>query len=293
MVQVKISAAIVFTIFFLLTLILRSTGALQRRLTLATDQFKSGDYSVRMQVKGTSDARAMASTFNAMAQEVQTLVQSLLTSERQQRDQLHFTQQLINAFPVPLFVENTSGICMRVNMAWEHLFRVNAASLVGKPVQEIFNSMQLLNAQGSPFLQVGGDFLAEQELHVVTPDGQALDVLYWQAAFTTSDGEAAGKICAMVDITLRRRAQAALRAEKERAEVTLSSIGDAVITTDLLWRIESINTVAQQLTGWNSDLALGSPLEHVFELMDIPGQAPLGPKWSDVLAVRTVVHATN
>lgn len=293
MVQVKISAAIVFTIFFLLTLILRSTGAMQRRLALATDQFKSGDYSARMQVTGTSEARAMASTFNAMAQEVQSLVQSVLTSERQQREQLHFTQQLINAFPVPMFVENTSGICTRVNTAWEHLFRANAASLVGKPMQDIFNTMQLVDTQGSPLRQTGEDFLAEQELHVVTPDGRALDALYWQAGFTTADGVPAGKICAMVDITLRRQAQAALRAEKERAEVTLSSIGDAVITTDLRWRIESINTVAQQLTGWTSDLALGSPLAHVFELMDIPGQSTSGPTWSDVLTVRTVVHASN
>lgn len=293
MVQVKISVAIVFTIFFLLTLILRSTGAMQRRLALATDQFKRGDHSARMEVTGTSEARAMASTFNAMAQEVQTLVQSLLASERQQREQLHFTQQLINAFPVPLFVENTSGVCMRVNTAWEHLFRANAANLVGKPMQDIFNSMQLVTTQGSPFRQVDGDSLAEQELHVVTPDGRVLDALYWRAGFTTADGMAAGKICAMVDITLRRQAQAALRAEKERAEVTLSSIGDAVITTDLRWRIQSINIVAQQLTGWTSDQALGSPLADVFELMDIPGQSTSGPKWSDVLAVRAVVHATS
>ncbi len=95
MVQVRISAGIIFTIFFLLTLILRSNGESRRRLAQATDRFKAGDYSARMQITGSAEAQAMARTFNAMAQEVQTLVQSVQASECQQREQLHFMLQLI------------------------------------------------------------------------------------------------------------------------------------------------------------------------------------------------------
>jgi PAS domain-containing protein len=46
-------------------------------------------------------------------------------------------------------------------------------------------------------------------------------------------------------------AQQQLQSEKDRIEVTLASIGDAVITTDLTGKIETINEVAQQLTGWS------------------------------------------
>jgi len=51
--------------------------------------------------------------------------------------------------------------------------------------------------------------------------------------------------------------------------------------------------VAQHLTEWTSDQALGHPLADVFELMDLPEQSTSDPRWCDVLAVRAVVHATG
>lgn len=67
---------------------------------------------------------------------------------------------------------------------------------------------------------------------------------------------------------------AALQAEKERAQVTLASIGDAVITTGLDSRVESLNGVAQQLTGWSVDAAQGMPLEAVFKILDETTRQP-------------------
>lgn len=67
---------------------------------------------------------------------------------------------------------------------------------------------------------------------------------------------------------------AALQAEKERALVTLASIGDAVITTGLDSRVESLNGVAQQLTGWSVDAAQGMPLEAVFKILDETTRQP-------------------
>lgn len=55
-----------------------------------------------------------------------------------------------------------------------------------------------------------------------------------------------------------------LAREKELAVVTLASIGDAVITTDLQCRVKTLNPVAEQLTGWESNLAKGRTLEEVF-----------------------------
>jgi diguanylate cyclase (GGDEF)-like protein/PAS domain S-box-containing protein len=60
----------------------------------------------------------------------------------------------------------------------------------------------------------------------------------------------------------------ALFAEKERAEVTLNSIGDAVISTDLEGRVTYLNLVAERLTGWHLHEAMGLPLEEVFRIID-------------------------
>ena len=59
----------------------------------------------------------------------------------------------------------------------------------------------------------------------------------------------------------------ALHAEKELAQTTLSSIADAVITTDAAGRVGFLNPVAEELTGWSSREAAGRPLEDVFHLV--------------------------
>jgi PAS domain S-box-containing protein len=60
----------------------------------------------------------------------------------------------------------------------------------------------------------------------------------------------------------------ALFEEKERAQVTLKSIGDAVISTDVWGRVASLNGVAERLTGWSCEEATGRPIEEVFRIID-------------------------
>lgn len=65
-----------------------------------------------------------------------------------------------------------------------------------------------------------------------------------------------------------RSADANLRSERERLDVTLKSIGDGVIATDTGGYITMINDVAVQLTGWTQEDAIGRPLGHVFQIFD-------------------------
>jgi diguanylate cyclase (GGDEF)-like protein/PAS domain S-box-containing protein len=60
----------------------------------------------------------------------------------------------------------------------------------------------------------------------------------------------------------------ALFEEKERAQVTLNSIGDAVISTDILGRVTYLNVVAERMTGWSNKQSAGRPLEQVFRIID-------------------------
>jgi len=61
---------------------------------------------------------------------------------------------------------------------------------------------------------------------------------------------------------------AKLREERKRLQVTLASIGDAVLTTDTDGRILNMNPVAEKLTRWTNDAAKGLPLERVFRIVD-------------------------
>ncbi len=60
----------------------------------------------------------------------------------------------------------------------------------------------------------------------------------------------------------------ALREHWEWLRVTLSSIGDAVITTDIEGRVTFLNPVAQSLTGWTQEEVAGVPLESVFQIVN-------------------------
>lgn len=64
-----------------------------------------------------------------------------------------------------------------------------------------------------------------------------------------------------------QKSQEDLSTEKERLAVTLRSIGDGVISTDVEGRINLINKVAEKYTGWSQEEALGQPVEKVFRLV--------------------------
>ena len=60
----------------------------------------------------------------------------------------------------------------------------------------------------------------------------------------------------------------ALFEEKERAQVTLNSIGDAVISTDVWGNVTYLNLVAESMTGWSREQAASHPIEEVFRIID-------------------------
>jgi diguanylate cyclase (GGDEF)-like protein/PAS domain S-box-containing protein len=70
------------------------------------------------------------------------------------------------------------------------------------------------------------------------------------------------------EIEERERDEARLYREKELAQITLESIGDGVITTGIAGKVDYLNPVAEQLTGWTNVEARGLPLSKVLVLMD-------------------------
>jgi diguanylate cyclase (GGDEF)-like protein/PAS domain S-box-containing protein len=66
----------------------------------------------------------------------------------------------------------------------------------------------------------------------------------------------------------RKTMEEALFVEKERAQVTLNSIGDAVVCTDISGNITFLNFVAEKMTGWSWQEAAGHPMAEVFQILD-------------------------
>ena len=66
----------------------------------------------------------------------------------------------------------------------------------------------------------------------------------------------------------RKAVEDALYVERERAVVTLNSIGDAVLSTDISGKITYLNLVAETMTGWRREEATGKLLAEVFRIID-------------------------
>jgi diguanylate cyclase (GGDEF)-like protein/PAS domain S-box-containing protein len=105
------------------------------------------------------------------------------------------------------------------------------------------------------------------------------------------DGEITGCIAIAVDVTERRLAEEALYREKERAQVTLASIGDGVIRTDAEGRIDYLNPVAERLTGWPAAEAIGRTVPEVFQLVDEITRRPMANPVARCLDEKRVVES--
>jgi PAS domain S-box-containing protein len=97
----------------------------------------------------------------------------------------------------------------------------------------------------------------------------------------------------MEDITTRKRAEEAVAAEKERLSVTLRSIGDGVITTDISGCIVIMNKVAEEITGWTQREAQGRPLDEVFTIVNEITRQPCENPVAKVLSTGKVIELAN
>jgi len=87
--------------------------------------------------------------------------------------------------------------------------------------------------------------------------------------------EAASVVHTLQLQTRRRQAEARFHKADEFARATLQSIADGVITTDTEGRVEFVNAVAERLTGWVREEAVGQPLARVLRLIDEDSGEPL------------------
>ncbi|WP_438022090.1 ATP-binding protein [Sorangium sp. So ce233] len=95
------------------------------------------------------------------------------------------------------------------------------------------------------------------------------------------------------EITAQRRASQALDQQREWLRVTLVSIGDAVIATDVEGRVVLMNPVAEQLTGWTSGEATGRPVAEVFRAVNEATREPIENPTVRVLREGVVMGLAN
>lgn len=90
-----------------------------------------------------------------------------------------------------------------------------------------------------------------------------------------------------------QNANITLQASEEKLSVTLSSIGDGVIATDALGCVTLLNPLAQQLTGWTQEQALGRSVDEIFHIVNQTTRLPAAIPVKETLARGTVQGLAN
>jgi len=186
--------------------------------------------------------------------------------------------------------DETNGATLSVNDAFLRLFEYTREEVLGRTSRELhITDPESYSRVGAEMRQNGR--VRDFECTRLTRSGARLALSL--CVERTSVGGRPLVLTTIQDITARKQAEDRLTAERERLAVTLHSIGDAVIATDVEARITVFNGAAEALTGWTAADALGRPLHEVFRIVHEETGEPVTSPVDKVLREGVIVGLAN
>ncbi len=208
--------------------------------------------------------------------ELHTIIEMALYNheiERKLEDSEKWLSTTLKSIGDAVIATDIMGSVKFMNPVAESLTGWKEADAMGKALKEVFHIVNEFTGQEveSPVtkvLQHGAIVGLANHTILVGKDGEQVPIDDSGAPIRDSEGNLIGVVLVFRDIIDRRRAEKALFNEKERLAVTLKSIGDGVVTTDIEGKVMLINKVAEGLTGWSHHEAYGKPLSEVFHIIN-------------------------
>jgi PAS domain S-box-containing protein len=163
--------------------------------------------------------------------------------------------------------KDLSGTISSWNKAAERIFGYKASEVIGGPI-----SIIIPPDRGQEELEILRRIAAGQRIkHFETvrlrKDGEPVEVSVTVSPLI-KNGKIIGASKVARDITRQKAIERDLERQRAQLELTLKSIGDGVIVSDINSRVTFINPVGEALTGWKVDQACGQPLEVVFNIVN-------------------------
>ena len=176
--------------------------------------------------------------------------------------------------PLGVFVSDQDGNCIYSNAAYQKISGLTFEQTLGTNWSSAIHPEDRQRVLKEWHTAIRGNLPLTAEVRFLRSDGTVLWTRLNAAAML--DGSTShGYVQIVEDISDRKLtesilkdAEDALFEAKERAQVTLDSIGDGVLTTDLQGNLTYLNQMAEKLTGWPRGEAIGRPLAEVFNLVD-------------------------
>lgn len=204
-------------------------------------------------------------------------------------------QRFFGAFqhaPIGMALVTTEGHMLRVNAALCDMLGYSEQELLTRALPDLTHVDDLpASRELSRALREGRRETYQLEKRYIHRDGHVVYVLLSVSLVrSANNGEPYHAVAQILDISQRKSYEEALFRERELAEVTLRSIGDAVITTDLRHQVTSLNPIAEAMTGWSQAEAVGRPMSEVFRLIDSRTREPLHSPLLDAISRDAIVE---
>jgi PAS domain S-box-containing protein len=185
-----------------------------------------------------------------------------------------------------------------INATAERLTGWREAEAVGHPLDEVFNIVnertgQVVDNPATLVMKLGHVVGLANHTILIARDGTERPIADSAAPIRDAAGQLLGVVLVFRDVTEERRREHALAEQRKWLETILESIGDAVVATDVHGRVVFMNPVAEYLTGWSAERALGRPSQEVFRVVDEQRREAVEDPVSRVLAEGTVVGFGN
>ncbi|WPD24568.1 MAG: response regulator [Candidatus Electrothrix scaldis] len=177
-------------------------------------------------------------------------------------------EALINSIPDPIYIKDIENKYIGCNRAFEEVAGKPEEDLIGKGDHAV-----LSQGVAAAFQEKDQEMLTSREARrteelIIAPNGAPLFFDIRKTPYIGPDGNLLGLIGICRNINALKMAQQEAEEERERLSVTLQSIGDGVITTDVHGEIVFINRAAEQLIGWENIDAVGKSSEEIFRIFD-------------------------
>ncbi|MDD4821779.1 MAG: PAS domain S-box protein [Bacteroidales bacterium] len=216
-----------------------------------------------------------------------------ITERKQTEESIRLSEELLSSYmkfsPIYSYIKEVSPTESRVLKASDNfidMIGIPGSEIIGKTMQEIYPE---------PFADKmsNDDWIVVSNEEIIQLDEEFNDRYYSTIKYPISLGDKKLLAGYTIEITERKLSEERLQKSEESLSITLNSIGDAVISTDIEGLVIRMNPVAEKLCGWKLAEALGKPLDEVFHIINVQTRDTVANPVSKVLENGEIVGLAN
>ena len=215
--------------------------------------------------------------------------------QRALREANTFLRQIIDNLPLGLNVMDSQGRYLEWNPAMESIRGRSRQDMLGRTVTETYPrepGAMYNDVMDAVARALQGEYVVRPDVPMIASGAEVWNTVI-HAPLRDPQDAIVGTLSIVQDVTARKTAELALLESEENLAITLQSIGDAVIATDVFGRITRMNPVAERMTGWQMDQAYGRQLKEVFRVVHAHTREVPDDPVTQVLATGAVVGRAN